>query len=182
MRTGSVHAETQPATGAVAMASFRNCRRCMTHAERVRATPAIPRCKPGIHHQASRLKAGCPHPAHLDTTPAPNGVATSSSPFRSLSHGDEDIAAPKHFPQGASQDGPDGFPPGEGTRPSDGVSKRGIPGGRENFLRELATFTPAAREGMLRPRMCVCVTVSFRWPRQGGPRDQSSGTRVGNPI
>ena len=33
--------------------------------------------------------------AHLDTAPAWNGVATSSSPFQSHSQGDEDIAAPK---------------------------------------------------------------------------------------
>jgi hypothetical protein len=36
--------------------------------------------------------------AHLDTSPAWNGVATSSSPFQSHSQGDEDIAAPIPFP------------------------------------------------------------------------------------
>ncbi len=36
----------------------------------------------------------------LPLPPAWNGVATSSSPLRSLSHGDEDIAAPKRFPLG----------------------------------------------------------------------------------
>jgi len=39
--------------------------------------------------------------AHLETAVAGNGVATSSSPVQSLSHGDEDIAAPIHFQQGA---------------------------------------------------------------------------------
>jgi NAD+ synthase (glutamine-hydrolysing) len=38
--------------------------------------------------------------AGLDDNPAWNGVATSSSPFQSLSQGDEDIAAPKTFPHG----------------------------------------------------------------------------------
>jgi hypothetical protein len=33
--------------------------------------------------------------AHCEAAPEQNGVATSSSPFRSLSRGDEDIAAPK---------------------------------------------------------------------------------------
>ncbi len=39
--------------------------------------------------------------AHFDTAPAWNGVATFSSPFQSLSQGDEDIAAPKAHPQWA---------------------------------------------------------------------------------
>jgi hypothetical protein len=52
--------------------------------------------------------------AHLDTAPAWNGVATSSSPFQSHSQGDEDIAAPfpisngggvKMRPRGAALDG-----------------------------------------------------------------------------
>ena len=38
---------------------------------------------------------------HPDTAPIWNGVATSSSPFQSLSRGDEDIAAPKPLSQGA---------------------------------------------------------------------------------
>jgi len=37
----------------------------------------------------------------LVTSSATNGVATSSSPFQSLSHGDEDIATPESFPKGA---------------------------------------------------------------------------------
>jgi hypothetical protein len=39
--------------------------------------------------------------AHPDTAPVRNGVATSSSPFQSHSHGDEDIAAPNPFQMGA---------------------------------------------------------------------------------
>lgn len=39
--------------------------------------------------------------AHQATAPAWNGVPTSSSPFQSLSQGDEDIASPKPFPKGA---------------------------------------------------------------------------------
>ena len=39
--------------------------------------------------------------AHPETATAGNGVATASSPFRSLSHGDEDIAAPNPFQKGA---------------------------------------------------------------------------------
>jgi hypothetical protein len=40
--------------------------------------------------------------AHLDTAPAWNGVATSSSPFESHSQGDEDIAAPFPVSNGGS--------------------------------------------------------------------------------
>jgi hypothetical protein len=36
---------------------------------------------------------------------ATNGVATSSSPFQTLSEGDEDIAAPKPFQRGAVSKG-----------------------------------------------------------------------------
>jgi hypothetical protein len=39
--------------------------------------------------------------AHLDTAPAWNGVATSSSPFQSRPQGDEDIATPFPFSNGA---------------------------------------------------------------------------------
>jgi hypothetical protein len=39
---------------------------------------------------------------HLDTASAWNGVATSSSPFQSLSQGDEDIAAPFPVSNGGS--------------------------------------------------------------------------------
>jgi hypothetical protein len=44
--------------------------------------------------------------AHLDTTPACNGVATSLSPFQGLLQGDEDIAAPNPFQRGQCQDAP----------------------------------------------------------------------------
>jgi hypothetical protein len=51
-----------------------------------------------------------------------NGVATSSSPFRSLSQGDEDIAAPKPFQRGQWHDAlpsvPSSPPPAKISRES----------------------------------------------------------------
>jgi hypothetical protein len=59
------------------------------------------------HHCEHAPRQGCegsrsfnPSGAHLETSPACIGVATSSSPFRSLSQGDEDIAAPNPFQKG----------------------------------------------------------------------------------
>jgi hypothetical protein len=45
----------------------------------------------------------------LDIAPVWNGVATSSSPFRSLAKGDEDIAAPDHSHRGGVQRHPMGW-------------------------------------------------------------------------
>ncbi len=58
--------------------------------------PGVRFATPGYLLKSLRDRENKPkelHGAHLDTAPAWNGVATSSSPFQSHSQGDEDIAA-----------------------------------------------------------------------------------------
>ena len=58
--------------------------------------PGFPDWQPRHRSQSRQNRA------HLDTTPACNGVVTSSSPFQRHSHGDQDIAPPESFPKGGS--------------------------------------------------------------------------------